>query len=371
MQNFNYFDKRSTAAYCSALAVCVSLIGCGVVLAAPSDTGASNTSRNKGAEVKTLSAQFEEMRREKVKKLGLQGVALANKKNWRGVIATANQVLELEPNNVTWLSMRGSAYWELHRREPAMADYATCLRLHPTAELYETRAWYYQAMGEYTAGLNDIREAIRRKPKVRFFLKEARLLMEHGDYEGAISETKKALTFLKTEPVKTRLELETLCYDTLGLAYLSKKDNRAALEALSKALELIPGWTAACKKNDKSKMIEVAKSDGNRVLRRGEAYEKTGQLNEAISDYELAVAAYPKSFPFRRSLLRAYRRVGQNEKALALVNQLLLEDDAPDLYYKRAEIYKKLGKEAQAKVDLDRARKSEFNLMGSNKNLAE
>ncbi len=371
MQNFNYFDKRSIAAYLSALAVCVNSIGCGVALAAPSDIRAAKASSNNGPEVKTLSAQFEEMRREKVKKLGLQGAAFSMKQNWRGVVATANQILELEPNNVTWLSMRGSAYWEMHRREPAMADYATCLRLHPTAELYETRACYYQALGEYTAGLNDIREAIKRKPKVRFFLKEARLLMEHGDYEGAIAETKKALTYLNTEPAKDRLELETLSYDTLGLAYLSKKDNKGALEALTKALDLIPGWIAASKKNDKTRMVEIAKSDGNRVLRRGEAFEKTGKLKEAISDYELAVAAYPKSFPFRRSLLRAYRKVGQDEKALTLVTQLLQEDDAPDLFYKRAEIYKKMGKEAQANVDFARARKSEYSLMGSDKKLAE
>ncbi len=185
------------------MAVCLSSIACELQLPT---TRAAKTSPNNAIEVKSQSAQFEKERRDKVKTLGLQGAAFAMKKNWRGVVATANQILEIEPNNVTWLSMRGSAYWEMHRREPAMADYAACLKLHPTAELYETRACYYQTMGEYTAGLNDIREAIKRKPKVRFFLKEARLLMEHGDYEGAITETRKALTFLNTEPARDRLE---------------------------------------------------------------------------------------------------------------------------------------------------------------------
>lgn len=56
-----------------------------------------------------------------------------------------------------------------------------------------------------------------------------------------------------------------------------------------------------------------------------------------------------------------------NEKALALVNELLQLDDSPDLYYKRAEIYKKLGKDELAKVDFDRARKREDMFMGSRK----
>ena len=46
---------------------------------------------------------------------------------------------------------------------------------------------------------------------------------------------------------------------------------------------------------------------------------------------------------------------------------MLLEDDTPELYYKRAEIYKKLGKTAQAKIDLDRAANIEYSLMGTHK----
>ncbi len=152
---------------------------------------------------------------------------------------------------------------------------------------------------------------------------------------------------------------------------MSKKDYKGALAALSKALDLLPGWIAANKKNDKPRMVEIAKSDGNRVLRRGEAFEKNRQAERGYFGLRTGSSGVPKELPFRRSLLRAYRKVGQDEKALALVTQLLQEDDAPDLFYKRAEIYKKLGKEAQANVDIARARKSENSLMGSDRKLAD
>lgn len=281
------------------------------------------------------------------------------------MVATANELLALEPNNVEWLSQRGGAFWELKKRERAIADYTAGLKLHPTAELYETRAYSNQAVGDYTAALNDIREAIKIRPRTRFFLKESRLLMEHGELKAGLAAAKKGLTFLNAEAAADRANLEIACYDAIGLAYLSNNDPKGTLVSLSKALDL-SGWTAAKNKNDKAKMLEIAKFDGNRLLRRGEAYEKLGKLPEAISDYELVVSAYPKSFPFRRSLLRAYRKVGQYEKALALATQLLQEDDSPDLYYKRADIYKKLGKEEQANVDLARARQIETRLMGGN-----
>ena len=281
------------------------------------------------------------------------------------MVATANALLELEPNNVEWLSQRGGALWGLNKKERAIADYNTCIKLHPTAELYETRAWFNQAVGEYTTALNDIREAIKLKPKTRFFLKESRLLMEHGELKAGLAAAKKGLSYLSSEPAAARAGHEIACYDAIGLAYLSNNQPKETLEALSKALDL-SGWTEARKKNDRAAMLTIAKSDGNRVLRRGEAYEKLGKLPEAISDYELAVSAYPKSFPFRRSLLRAYRKTNQDTKALVLVTQLLQEDDSPDLYYKRSEIYKKLGKEAQANVDLARARQIESKLMGGN-----
>ncbi len=335
------------------------------VSAAPTDKPGTDTSAAAPEAAQEKRAQLVKERREKLQKLVAEGVACRKKQDHRRVVRIASEILELSPSNFVWLSYRAYAYRCLEKRSLAIADYSACLLLRPSAELYFGRAFVYRAMEDPVAALKDIREAIKLKPMTRYYSREAKYLMELGEDEAALSAVKRGLMIVAEEPERGRNYYEIECYETMGMVYLQKKDAKNALQAFSKALDLTQGWREASRTNDKASLIQLAKDYGFRLLWRGEAYEKTGKLKEAIADYELAVQANPKNFAYRRSLLRTYRKAGQNEKALSLVTELLQEDDSPDLYYKRADLYKKLGKESLAKKDLARARKSEHGLMGN------
>ncbi len=381
MQGHFKIQKSPITACLSLVLVCTNvLVGGTVARAGPPVTVSENTPPAKTTQATTPSAavtparaaalKAHAARLAKLRELRKQAVVCQKAKDIHGLLRVCNEVLAIEPDSYNWLFMRAGAYWYLRKRDLAIEDYSACIKQKPTAQLYEIRSGQYKLMNNSQAALNDIQEAIKLKPMARFVLKEAQLLLEVGDIDGGIAAAKRVPTLLETAPAGKRLTFEIESYKIMGLAYLQKNDPKSALAPLSKALDLTPGWTAASKKNDRATLLKLAKWNGDKILCRGEAYEKLGKLKEAISDYELTVAAYPKDFDYRRSLLRAYRKSGQYEKALALVNQLLLEDDAPDLYYKRAEIYKKLGKTAQAKTDLDRAGNIEYSLMGSHKKLA-
>lgn len=246
--------------------------------------------------------EFSKYQREKLIKFGKEASHLQSRNDPRGVVRICNQALDIVPDNINWLMKRADAYWMLKKRGLAIEDCSACIKLKPTAELYEIRSTRYKVMNDPQAALNDIQEAIKLKPMAHYVLLKAQLFLEIGDSDSGIAEAKRVLTMLDAAPVDKRLVCEIEAYEAIGLAYLQKNDPKSALGALSKALDLTPGWTAASKKNDRAALLKVANWNTEKVLCRGEAYEKLGKLKEAISDYELAVAARPSNnFDYRKA----------------------------------------------------------------------
>ena len=322
-------------------------------------TGEEKTAAKKVAP-KPLSAQ-------ELKKLEHEAELLTGNHNARQVIALTTNVLERNPNNPVFLALRGKAFLKIRKRPNAIEDFTASLKLRPDINTYRERAYTYKLMGDAQGCLNDRRTVARLAPTARNVLEVANAQMTLGNINECIEGCKKALTMLDSEPANKRNWAELECNEVLGQAYLGIDQPAKALGPLTRAVELVPGYAEAKKKEHSTSPLASARKYPDANLRRGEALEKTGRLKEAIVDYETAVQARPKSFDYRRSLLRAYRKYNQNDKALALVNQLLIEDDSPDLFYKRADIYKKLGKKDLAKIDEERAKKSEFDIMGSAK----
>ena len=307
----------------------------------------------------------------KILQLRKEMSAAAQRGDQKTVIRISTELLEYPSVTTSYLETRAAAYSMSKNREQAVEDYSACIRIKPTALLYRLRAKEYHMLGDDAKARADTLEAVKLEPKASLILEQARQQMSHEDYDTAIATARRALTMLDTEPPDKRLEYEIAAHDQIGLSYLQLKEYTKARDEFDKALNLTPEWSQAIKKNDQAKIRSLAKWNGRKILRRGECYEKLGKFKEAQADYELVVESKPKSFDYRRSLLRLYRKAGQDDKALALVTQMLQEDDSPDLYYRRSEIYKKLGKEALAKKDFDRARKIEYDLMGSNQKLKD
>ncbi len=309
---------------------------------------------------KPLSAQ-------ELKNLEQAAELLAKKHNAREIIILTCNVLERNPNNPNFLTLRGRAFMAMKKRQLAIDDFTASLKLRPDIQTYRERAYAYKSMGEAQKCLDDWRTVANLAPTAQNALEVANAQMSLGNINACIEGCKKALTMLDTvAPAKRNWTEITIC-QVLGQAYLGLNEPAKALGPLTRAIQLLPGYAEAKKKENRDSPLAAAKKYPDAFLCRGEALEKLGRLKEAIVEYEVAVEARPKSFDYRRSLLRAYRKAGQNDKALVLVNQLLLEDDSPDLFYKRSDIYKKLGKNDLAKIDEERAKKSEFGIMGSSK----
>ena len=280
------------------------------------------------------------------------------------LINLSNEVLARDPKNALFLVYRGEGYGERKRRENAIADFTASLAITPSLRAYMDRAYLYKVTGEKDKALQDWQTIVKMRPIASNYFDLAFQYFEVLKLDESIAAGQKALSVLNTEPAGQRSRLATNANKIIGMAYLAKNQPAKALQSFTRAVELIPGYTTAAKSNDRSNLRKLVMNNSGLFLLRGEAFEKCGKLKEAIAEYELTVETFPTSFDFRRSLLRAYRKNNQNDKALAVVTDMLRQDDSPDLYYKRSEIYKKLGKPDLAKVDFNRARKIEYRLMG-------
>jgi tetratricopeptide (TPR) repeat protein len=302
-----------------------------------------------------------------LKKLEVLAEKYSPRKKAPQLLRLAENVLKRNPDNPEFLVHRGEAKLSLRMRDQAVADFTEAIRIKPDCEYYRKRGYAYKVLGYYKKSLADYQTAARISGRASHLVNVAEIQIEVGDLAACIKECKKAITMLNTEKdPEDRAYVERLAHQTLGVAYLGSQQYTQAAFHLNKVLEI----AVACESKKQGKPIQLkdlARTYSSSILRRGEAYEKSGKLKEAIRDYELIDSAAPKHFQYKKSLLRAYRSADMNEKALALVNELLQLDDSPDLYYKRAEIYKKLGKDDLAKVDFDRARKREDMFMGSRK----
>lgn len=294
----------------------------------------------------------------RVRALVAQTAKAYTEKNYGEVIRTASEGLKLEPKQAALLAYRAASYLELRMRDEALADYTTLIEVSPNASAYYKRSTIYDFRDEARKALSDLEESVKLLPSARLELKIAYTHKDLNEPDAAIAACKKALTMLKHEDADIRIYIEAECYEVITICYLRKNSPKQALESINKAIAISDKWPEKNAWNVKVRRANI-------IFHRGEAYEKLGNLKNAIADYETAKKAVPKNFGFRRSLLKAYRNTNLNEKALALVTEMLREDDSPDLYYKRAEIYEKLGKVELAKVDRARAKKTESTFMGN------
>lgn len=290
---------------------------------------------------------------------------LSDKKEWRVLVNTASEGLRKFPDTYEFYGRRATGYLYLHMKEAAIADYSKCLELAPNVDVYMVRGGLYKALGDVRKGIEDFKAAQKLQPRADNLALMGDAYLEIQDVDSCIAACKKALTMLNTIEKDMRTHTEARANEIIGIAYLAKKEPWQAFKPLDRAVKITQSWGPKAPASIDPNNLNNDAFKSKCILNRGEAYEKLGDLKNAIADYEAAVKFYPKNFDYRRSLLRAYRKANEDQKALALINQLLREDDSPDLYYKRAEILKKMGQIEKAKIDTARARKIEYGIMGA------
>lgn len=291
--------------------------------------------------------------------LKLEWYRAMEERNPSKAVAIATEGIRSNTDNAAFHEFRGVAYMETRKRDLALQDFSAAIKAKPSGNRYYLRARVYWELGEFKKAGADIEQAAKLEPRAVYKITQANILLDQEETDAAIRSAQAALPLVSKEPIAHRNVITADCYHVIGRAYLNKREPKKALEFMQKSLNLAPGWQKGKSTNDQKQLLAVAKKYGNRILMEAEAYEKAGRTKEAIRDYELIVKAHPMQFDYHRSLLRAYKSDKDYEKALKLLNAMLQVDDQPDLYYKRAEVYKALGKTDLAKVDIARAQKQE------------
>lgn len=287
-----------------------------------------------------------------------------NRRDLRSAVEIASEGIRNNFDKATFLEFRAAALMGLRKREQAIKDLNDALSLKKTPNSFYLRAKEFWELEELRKARSDIEKAFELDRRSLYKLTEAQILLDLNEPDSAIGCVKVALKLLEKEPKERRNTLASDCYFVLGKACHYKKDSRGALDAMHKCLALTPGWQKASSANDQAMLLKLAKSNGDRLLLKAEAFERLGKLDDAANDYKLLVKAHPLSFEYHRCLLRTYKSLKHYDEALKLLNYMLSIDDQPDLYFKRAEIYRLMGKADLAKIDFERASKSERALMG-------
>lgn len=171
------------------------------------------------------------------------------------------------------------------------------------ASLYRVRADALVQLRKYEEAIADYTEAIKRWPNWLAFRRRADAYLDTGRYEDAIADYTQALHFNPDDA-------ET--YNDRGVAFLKSGAHGEAIPAFDEALKLNPELAIAflnrCIAHHTIGKNEDGIKDCTEALRigfedqrivamahneRGRAYANTGRLDEAIDDYDRALALAP------------------------------------------------------------------------------
>ncbi|HEU5227692.1 MAG TPA: tetratricopeptide repeat protein, partial [Ktedonobacteraceae bacterium] len=235
-------------------------------------------------------------------------------------------VIEQDPHYSEYYFDRGNLYRRIKRNEEALADYENAIRYSPPyPEAYYNRAGVLSTLGRDEEALADYNYVLELDPDyIDALINRASMLHERGELEAARRDVEHGLTL---SPGNAQF------LSTLGLIAMTEERPKDALEAFTTALEhepaLVAAWTNRAVLFFEQGDVEAAIADLTHALEldrnatvlynRGLAYQAKEQWQQAIADYEQALA--------------------------------LDKTDMQDILYQRGICHFQLGNKAQAHLD--------------------
>ncbi len=214
--------------------------------------------------------------------------------------------IELRPNDPAGYAYRGEAYHKLGDYTKALADYSAALNLKPdnfvAFALYCNRGFLEEERGLLTAAKADYEAAV----KLNMYPGDFTLLMRQGNLLGRMEDPQGASVsfsaaielapsdcggYLGRSHARAELEefdgaladsVEAIklspnnprCHDAHGIVLMGKRDYAAAIQALTKAIELSDNKAAP-------------------LCNRAAAYAQTGDFDNALKDLNQILALKP------------------------------------------------------------------------------
>lgn len=257
--------------------------------------------------------------------------------NFDQAIKQLDQMIRVNPKNLTAVFFRGLAKFIKHDYKGALVDYNKIILLVPKAtgleQVYNNRGVIYESYGEDAKALADYNKAIALNARIAEpYNGRANILLKKGDLEKALLDYNKAL----------ELDSQMMpAYDGRAAIYLIKGELDKSLDDLDKALALAPNspttilqrgmilglkgyWFAAA--DNLKAAIELNANASSPYVR---------SLSASLADLDKHLAANPKSGKALavRGLIKMFQNrepeaVEDFKKAFALEPALKTELDA-------------------------------------------
>lgn len=234
--------------------------------------------------------------------LSVRGNTLINKRDYARAIETLSMAVDLDPDNVIVLNLRGLAYERSGKDDLAMADYNLALQKRPTYGVpYNNRGVIHLRRGALQSALDDFNLSIKYTPKFLLgWTNRARVRTLMKDFDGAIADFAEAE---KIDPAAPQIagnrcitwgmmgKYDQAFADCNGLIEKQPKNvyainNRADVSMMKGDLD------AALK--DYNSAIQINPNNVRAHSGRGQIYERRKDLAQARADYRAAAYSLTK-----------------------------------------------------------------------------
>lgn len=270
----------------------------------------------------------------------LRGIEYENSKEPNKVIREANSALAINPKMAEAYALRARGYYMLvftcfgqdkDLTRKGLADLDKAIELDPKlAVAYFNKGVWLFGEKKSKEAIVSLTRAIELAPaEYTYYNYRAIAYEETGQVDKAIEDLS---AFIKLKPS------EINGYRRRANAYIQKGDGKKALEDLNRA-------------------IVIAPKDFKLKRNRGELLMKLKRFKDAIVDFDLIAKANSMDDEAFKSLGDAYFELGNYPLSLQNYNEAIgLRDDSQTSYMARSRVYKKLGNNAQAQLDIQKAK---------------
>ncbi|WP_298884831.1 caspase family protein [uncultured Bradyrhizobium sp.] len=259
--------------------------------------------------------------------LVIHGNALISKRDYDHAIEALNSAIELDPDNIGAINVRGVAHEHKGEDDLAMADYNLAIQKRSNFGFaYNNRGTIQLRRGALQSALDDFNLSIKYTPKFLLgWTNRARVRTLTKDYDGAIADFAEAE---KIDPTAQQIAANRCTtYGLMGKYDLAFADCNGLIEKQPKNIYAINNRAdVSMMKGD----LDAALKDYNTALQlnpnnvrahsgRGQLYERKKDLAQARADYRAAAYSLTKFDEY--DVARARARAIARERLAALTPQ--------------------------------------------------
>jgi tetratricopeptide (TPR) repeat protein len=216
------------------------------------------------------------------------------------------ELIEANPEEGRYYTLRASSWWALGKPEQALADFDKAIELgYERSHAYASRGLFYASSGKYDKAIADYDKALELDPEdLSPLINRAAVNISRGKLEDAIADYSSALEQKRErkENITSLLRQRAIAYKAAGKADEAIADFDALLKLNPKDFAAVMGrgYVHFQQKNhaaaveDFSRAIEINGNDPVARNNRGYNLFQLGKHADAIQDYDEALRLEPK-----------------------------------------------------------------------------